>query len=85
MDQDNPRFATLPRRLFRKIVVEPSPGGWRVRAVGFDARFFVQSDSPEFATREAAVAAAKAASRTCGIPAVTIETLTASSGPGRAA
>jgi hypothetical protein len=85
LDHGERRLARLPRRLFRKIVVERSPDGWRARIVGFDARFYLQSKSREYRTRHQAIQAAAAASLVCGLPVIVIETLVAASGPGEAA
>jgi hypothetical protein len=76
-----PQLAQLPRRLFRKIVVEPTEGGWRARIVGFDARFRNDAVSSTFASRALAIQAAKTASRVCGLPVITAETLAAPDGP----
>jgi hypothetical protein len=77
---DPPQPGRLPRRLLRKIVVEPVGEGWRARIVGFDARWNGGA-SRTFASRHMAVEAAKAASRQTGLPVVTIETITAPDGP----
>lgn len=71
----------LPRCLFRKIIVEQTCEGWRARIVGFDAKFWNGATSSTFKSRRLAVAAANAASRQCGLPVVTVETLTAADGP----
>jgi hypothetical protein len=79
-----PQLARLPRHLFRKIVVEPAADGWRARIVGFDARFWNGATSHTFTSRHMALEAARVASRECGLPVVTTETL-ASSDPDLAA
>lgn len=79
------QLARLPRRLLRKIVIEPSPGGWRCRIVGFDPRFHSDKASGEYLTRASALEAAHAASRHCGLPVVTIETFDPDRGPDQAA
>lgn len=71
----------LPRRLLRKITVEPVAGGWRATIVGFDALFWSGAASRTFSSRHMAVEAAKAASRECGLPVVTVETLAPPDGP----
>ena len=74
----------LPRRVLRKIVVQPHGSGWIAMIVGFNARFFTPAVSREFATREQAVHAALRKSRQTGLPVITVETLTGSCGPGEA-
>jgi hypothetical protein len=74
------QLARLPRRLFRKLIVEPAGEGWRARIVGFDARWN-GATSRVFASRHMALQAARAASRQTGLPVVTIETATAPDGP----
>jgi hypothetical protein len=71
----------LPRRIFRKLVVEPTDGGWLVRAVGFDARFWTKSTSRVFSSRHMALEAARAASRKYGLPLITVESLSSPDGP----
>jgi hypothetical protein len=75
----------MPRRLFRKIVVEPSQNGWRARVVGFDPRFYSSKLSREYRTRAEALSAAHRAGRAWGLPVVAVETLTNPGGPERAA
>jgi hypothetical protein len=75
----------LPRRLFRKIIVERWAGGWRARIVGFDGRFYSPATSSEYPTRAEAIEVAAKASRACGLPVITCDSLAADSGPGRAA
>jgi hypothetical protein len=75
------QLARLPRRLLRKITVEPADGGWRARIVGFDAAFWSGATSRTFSTRRMAIEAAKAASRQCGLPVIVTETLTGADGP----
>lgn len=85
---DNPASAQLvrlPRRLFRKIVVEPVPCGWRARFVGFDPRFYSEAMSLEYPTRREALETALNASRATGLPVITVETLAPDPGPGQAA
>ena len=74
------QLARLQRRLFRKIIVERSARGWVARFVGFDARFFSRAKSPEYPTRAEAFRAAEAASRICGLPVVTAESLVVACG-----
>lgn len=77
--------ACLPRRLFRKIVVEPALDGWRARVVGFDARFWTGGVSHTFNSRYLALEAARAASRITGLPVIAVETLASSEPPDLAA
>ena len=72
---------SLPRRVFRKIALEPVPGGWRARMVGFDGRFLGCAPSPVYSTHHMAMEAAKTMSRQTGLPIITIETLTDPGGP----
>ena len=72
----------LPRRIFRKIVIEQTPGGWVARIVGFDPRFHCPPHSSRaFLTREMALRCARATGQTCGLPLITVETLASACGP----
>jgi hypothetical protein len=75
-----PQLSHLPRRLFRKLIVEPAGEGWRARIVGFDARWNGAA-SRIFSSKYMATEAAKAASQQCGLPVIAVETLTAPDGP----
>lgn len=79
------QLGRLPRRLLRKIVVEPAGGGWQARIIGFDARFWNGASSRTFNSRGLALEAAKAASRQTGLPVITVETLAPSELPDQAA
>lgn len=71
----------LPRRLFRKIAIEPTPEGWCVHVVGFDPRFYSNFNTQMFASRHEAQCAAEALGRRRGLPVITIETLAGCDGP----
>lgn len=75
-------LVNFPRRILRKIVVQPYGRGWVAMIVGFDPRFFTPVVSRQFRTREEALRAAQSKGRKTGLPVITVETLTASSGPG---
>lgn len=75
----------LPRRILRKIVVQPYGSGWVAMIVGFDPRFFTPIISPEVSSRGEALRCAEALARQTGLPLITVETLTVRSGPGEAA
>jgi hypothetical protein len=74
-ERSQSQLVQLPRRILRKIVVEPTDGGWRAKIVGFSGQFWSGAASSVFRTRHMALEAAKAASRECGLPVVTIETI----------
>jgi hypothetical protein len=74
------QLARLPRRLFRKLIIEQVADGWRARIVGFDARWNGAA-SRIFTSRHMAMEAAKAASRQTGLPVITAETLSAPDEP----
>ena len=77
---------SLPRRVFRKIVIEPTPGGWVARIVGFDPRFRCPpSSSREFPSREMALRVARATGEATGLPVIAVETLARACGPDTAA
>jgi hypothetical protein len=77
------QLARLPRRLFRKLIVEQTAEGWRARILGFGPHWSGAA-SRTFSTRHMAVAAAKAASRQTGLPLICAETLTAPDAPSAA-
>lgn len=77
--------ARLPRRIVRKIVIQPARGSWFAMVVGFDPRFFTPVVSQQFVSREAAMAEALRLGRKTGLPVITAETLTERNGPGEAA
>jgi hypothetical protein len=78
-----PQLSHLPRRLFRKLIIEQVADGWRTRILGFDPRWN-GATSRTFTSRHMAIESAKAASRQTGLPLICAETLTAPDGPAAA-